>query len=127
MELRLAHGRDNPEVDMDEWGYEGPTLLNVDSIHEIYKHITTIRFISKDAREAARYLTGWPTWDETTLEMLRHDDLVETQEQSAPPRFYGDLFLYKHDSTAELTEINGRVQCAKRNLQKALDSLPRIM
>jgi hypothetical protein len=78
---------------MDEWGSEGPTLLCVDTIHQRYSGMTTVHFLSTEDTEAARIKTGWPIWDKTSLEILRHEDLIETREPGEPPQFYGDLFL----------------------------------
>lgn len=32
MKLRLYHGRNTPEQEMDDWGFEGATLNDVDVI-----------------------------------------------------------------------------------------------
>lgn len=32
MKLRLYHGRNTPEQEMDDWGFEGATLFGVDGI-----------------------------------------------------------------------------------------------
>lgn len=93
MELRLTHGRNDPEQLMEEWGYDGPVLSDVDSVQQVYGETTTVRFTSIAAREVARALTDWEIWDATTLEVRGRDGLIEARSYGEPSQFFASLSL----------------------------------
>lgn len=94
MQLRLAHGREDPSEEMDGWGFDGPTLLQVHSMQQMYGQTYTVAFVTDDATNEAKRLTGWPTWDRKCLAMPNRNGLIETHEPGEPPRYDADLFLY---------------------------------
>lgn len=83
-DIVFLHGRDTVEEEMDDWGYEGPTIEGVAWIHGTYGGIN-VAFISPEAAQAAQALTGWEMWDEHVLGMKITEDLIEVAG-----KFYGD-------------------------------------
>ena len=50
MTLELYHGRPSPDIDMDDWGTEGP-LLYVDFVSVTYSNSIRIQFTGQDDPE----------------------------------------------------------------------------
>jgi len=42
--LHLFHGRNSPDQDMDDWGFDGPTIGPLDYVHTTYGDNIKIRF-----------------------------------------------------------------------------------
>ena len=126
MELELSHGRDDPDKDMGDWGFDGPALRGVKSLLQEYGAQTTVRFLTEDAAMEAQAITGWPLRDEISLEVLRHGDLVETHEPDCGmPRYYGDLLLCQRDVHADLVQVAECVRRAESALHEAARALQR--
>lgn len=125
MELELIHGREDPDQDIDDWGFEGPVLSQVHSFRQEYKITTTVRFMTSEAAEQAQRITGWSKWDETVLEVLYHDDMIVTNEPGQPPRYYGDLGVTQQNPTPEISVIASHMRRAERALREAMHSLNR--
>lgn len=125
MELELTHGREDPNQDMEDWGFDGPVLAQVHSIQQEYKSTTTVRFVTTEAADQAQRITGWPTWDEAVLEMLYHEDMIVTNEPGQPPRYYGDLRLFHQKPHAEISAVASHMRRAERALREAMHSLHR--
>jgi hypothetical protein len=95
MKMLLIHGRDDPDEDMQDWGYRGQTLEGVAYIHWTYGNLT-VGFVSDEAARAAHGHTGWPFFDKAVLEMHQHDDLIRTNNMSgsgADYSYFGDWGL----------------------------------
>lgn len=88
MDFLMLHGRDTPDKDMDDWGFNGPTLEGVLWVHFTYMQTLTIGFNNAENFNKAQELTGWPHWDELILEMKFEDDLL-----LAGGKYYGDWEL----------------------------------
>lgn len=58
MKLRLYHGRNTPEQEMDDWGFEGATLNGVDGIIWTYG-VLRVFFVNDSSLAIAKDLTGW--------------------------------------------------------------------
>ncbi|CZI14481.1 Uncharacterised protein [Legionella pneumophila] len=88
MKLRLYHGRNTPEQEMDDWGFEGATLFGVDGIIWTYG-VPRVFFINDEYFNIAREVTGW---DEIAdgLEMRVYEDLIKTKDG-----YFGDWELIK--------------------------------
>lgn len=91
MKLVLLHGRDYPDQDMDNWGYNGPHLEGVKYVHSVYGNLT-IGFKSLKEAQTAHELTGWPYFDEAVLEITFHEDLVLCRSKNGN-QYYGDWEL----------------------------------
>lgn len=85
MDLILFHGRDTPDEDIDDWGFQGPTLHGVLDLHVTYMQTFTVWFNSRENFNAAHAATGWRKWDDLALEMQIEDELVV-----AGGKYYGD-------------------------------------
>jgi regulator of RNase E activity RraA len=125
MELRLAHGRNDPYEEIDSWGFEGPTLLNVDSMQQMYGETYTVKFLTNDAAHVAQQLTSWESWDSQTLEMCRCGNLIEAHKAGHPRRFYADLLMFHRSALAEVADATTHVRRASRALNDAIHSLQR--
>lgn len=69
--LELFHGRDNPEQDMEDFGYDGPTLNNLE-----FCHITYMAHLSIDRDEGPIFTAL--TFDTDMLRLiLRQSDADE--------------------------------------------------
>lgn len=69
--LELFHGRDNPEQDMEDFGYDGPTLNNLE-----FCHITYMAHLSIDRDEGPIFTAL--TFDTDMLRLiLRQSDAEE--------------------------------------------------
>ncbi|RUR05465.1 hypothetical protein [Legionella sp. km772] len=88
MKLRLYHGRNTPEQEMNDWGFEGTTLLGVDGIIWTYG-VPRVFFINDAYFNIAKEVTGW---DEVAdgLEMRVYEDLIKTKDG-----YFGDWELIK--------------------------------
>lgn len=96
MRLFLYHGRDTPDEELQDWGFDGPELFGISFY--IVTYFTHIRFGFKDREsfERAKELTGWEVWDDLQLLMKTHNDLVE-----ANGKFYGDWCLDEEEPPVE--------------------------
>lgn len=92
MQLHLYHGRDDANADLEDWGFDGPTLHGVQQLLWTYGHPYII-FIDDTQRDAAAALTGWKEGvHEHSLELQLFGDLVATQLPEGD-KFYGDWTL----------------------------------
>lgn len=78
LELYLVHERRNPDAPEPAFGSEGPRLVGVKSVHCAYG-TPRVKFNHPREANTARRLTGWPSFDDVTLEMRHHQDLVEVR------------------------------------------------
>ncbi len=125
MEMRLAHGRSDPNEQVDSWGFEGPTLTRVDSVQQMYGETYTVKFLTNDAANAAQQLTSWKTWDSQTLEMCRHDGLIEAHALGHSSLYYADLLIFSRNALSEVADAATHVRRASRALHNAMHSLQR--
>jgi hypothetical protein len=88
LELRLLHGRHNPDQQMPDWGFTAPPIRGVAWMHFTYLTTITVGFVSDVAMEAARQQTDWPVWDDRVLQVIVAGELIK-----AGSAFYGDFEL----------------------------------
>lgn len=100
MRLMLMHGRNSPTEEMNDWGFQGPTLDGVEAVHFTYG-LSTVRvwFVDVASREKAQEITGWEECEDNALEMQFHEDLVMAQG-----KYYGDWEVRLFDE-AEIKEL----------------------
>ena len=67
--LKLLHGRDDPDQDMNDWGFDGPMLGPFAAVH--FTYMCHIRCIALDGDE---------------LELEYHEDMLVYEG-----KFYGDF------------------------------------
>lgn len=84
MYLGLLHGRDDPEQQMNDWGFNGPMIGPLQWCHTTYA--CTIRIVFESALDGLRYFGEAGTDHE--LELL--DDLLEFRG-----KYYGDWTVYR--------------------------------
>ncbi len=46
--LKLFHGRDSPNQDMDDWGFEGPTIGPLSFVHTTYATDIKVCFANEE-------------------------------------------------------------------------------
>ncbi|KTD47499.1 hypothetical protein Lqui_2425 [Legionella quinlivanii] len=86
MKIRLYHGRNNPEQEMDDWGFESVTLDGVEGIIWTYG-VPRVFFVNENALQIAKDLTGWDALGDG-LEMHVFEDLIKTNDG-----YFGDWEL----------------------------------
>ena len=91
MKLTLFHGRYHPDEYMNDWGFEGPTLEGIISIHGTYTAHLKIFFKNHKSYIEAQQLTGWHKWDENALEARYDSEMLITLTN--PPVWYGDFSI----------------------------------
>jgi len=96
MKFILLHGRDDPEQQMDDWGYNGPVLNKVKYVHSVYGNLM-IGFHSAEAAKAAHELTGWTFFDDAVLEIAFFEDLVLCRNAKGGAQYYGDWELQEEE------------------------------
>jgi hypothetical protein len=87
-QMVIFHGRKTPDEDLDDWGFEGPTLDGILWIHFTYMATFNVRFKDLESFNHAKEVTGWPSWDELTLSMTFEGDLLKTKDG-----YFGDFEL----------------------------------
>lgn len=96
MQFRLWHGRKSPDEDLEDWGFDGPILNDVESFESIYNATNTIRFLTEEACRNAQQVTGWPSYGDLILEIPGTTELIETREPTREhiPAYYGKWLLF---------------------------------
>lgn len=85
MRLAFFHGREDPEQDMNDWGFAGPTVEGIAWTHTTYDTRLVIGFFTKEACDRAQKITGWEYCDDKALEAFYHGDVLKAGEH-----YYGD-------------------------------------
>lgn len=93
LKLHMFHGRHAPDEEMDDWGFDGPTLEGVEWFHVTYMVDFRVKFVSLEAMEAAMAKTGWEVGDELMLYVKHQNDLLKTTE-NGKECYYGDWSLF---------------------------------
>lgn len=91
LQLCLFHGRNNPDEHLDDWGFDGPVIPGIAGVSATYGMLR-VTFSDQAACKAAKALTGWSDWDELTLEMATHEDLVRISTPTGN-QYFGDWSL----------------------------------
>lgn len=94
MNLKIFHGRDTVDEQMDDWGYEGPTLTAIQWWHTTYYNEQRMKFATFADAEAAKQLTGWKCVDNCTLQPIFEGDCLVVRAGDGKTRYYGDWSLY---------------------------------
>lgn len=92
MRMRLFHGRTDPLQEMKDWGFEGPKFEF--AWMSVTYGMSTVRvgFATNEDFDAAKRMTGWEEWDELTLRMEMHENLVVTHDgPNGAKRYFGDF------------------------------------
>lgn len=95
MRLLLIHGRFDPEEQLDDWGFSGPDLDDVEALHVTYQQTFVLHFKNSASASKAHALTGWPYFDQDALELTFHDDMLKVVPiaSDGPIAYYGDYEL----------------------------------
>ncbi|BCJ91822.1 hypothetical protein IZ6_25570 [Terrihabitans soli] len=94
MNLTLYHGRRNPSDDLHDWGFQGPVLQNVKSVHYTYITHILVTFTDPLTAEIYRAKFGLEAWDSNVLKLPVHEDLVFLPRfEDGNPAYFGDFFL----------------------------------
>lgn len=100
IEIRLFHGRDDPEQGMTERGFEGPTIT-VEAVTVVYMTHWLVRFPTADEARDAMKLFGWLNWDSDDgwVEITTHEDMWAVYDREGEPRYYGDMDMNVKEDT----------------------------
>jgi hypothetical protein len=90
MRMILLHGRTDPGQTMDDWGFNGPVLDNVEYAHWTYGHLT-VGFLTDEDAEFARHKTGWEIFDEKVLSVSQGDDFISISTSAGERHYFGDF------------------------------------
>lgn len=91
--LILLHGRKTDNEEMDDWGFNGPLLVEIAWLHWTYSNSIDLCFISEKATMKAQIETGWEQFDDCVLSMRLKEGLVVTDEPIDGRCYYGDFEL----------------------------------
>lgn len=75
MRIVTFHGRDDPDADMQDWGFYGPVISGVVGLTTTYG-VTRVLFATEEAMLVAQKQTGWSSFGGNFLEMITHQDLL---------------------------------------------------
>lgn len=102
MKMYLLHGRLNPDSEATDvrgektrsWGFDGPTLPDVESIHFNYDTLF-VAFKDEASLEQARELTGWHYgYSDNSLALRRKDSCIEIfNRQQFRLEYFGDFSI----------------------------------
>ena len=90
MELYLSHGRATPGEELTDHGPAGPRLQGVKGCHQTYDTPVNIHFVDRASCAEAKRLTGWENWDECSLTLRWHEDMIHVKGPDGVEMFYGD-------------------------------------
>lgn len=87
--LGLFHGRDNPEDDMEDWGFQGPVVGPLKAMHTTYGSTCRIKFV--DVVAAKKFFPDFDYRDEWVV-LEGTDELLEYEG-----KYYGDWTVFLHE------------------------------
>lgn len=95
--LRLYHGRFDPDEEKDDWGFDGPSLIDIVQVKFTYATVS-LWFRNVESMRIAQKQTGWQCYvDDASLQMQIYDDLVQCfhigERGSVFQAYYGDWIL----------------------------------
>lgn len=98
MKMLLIHGRHKPDEDLEDWGFNGPTLTGVKYVHWTYGNMT-VGFTSREHAEEAQKNTGWEPFDDLVLEVREHQDMLKAKDTKGKDAYYGDYEIQEDGET----------------------------
>ena len=119
MRLQLIYGSDRPGPDAVEYGFDGPTLYGVQSVHSIYGIDMTIRFHDLRSMCQAERITGWKRYSDAGMFLVIDNigSFIKTREPSRNwvPAYYGqyvfvDELSYSSEIRSDLEEIRYKLE-----------------
>ena len=93
--LHLFHGRDDPEEDMDDWGFDGPTIGPLKFVHTTYT--TDIKICFANAEIEQKFFPNSPPEFPDTRWIHINDWCLEYNN-----KFYGDWSVFDSTLTGTL-------------------------
>lgn len=75
MRLISLHGRLKPDQEMDDWGFNGPTIEGIVAVHFTYGEPHVFFARDEDANKAWE-ITDWEWFDDKALIARTFDDLL---------------------------------------------------
>lgn len=85
MKLTLIHGRNDPDEQMEDWGFEGPIIEGIEWMAVTYMTHFRIKVANNEIAEELAKKLGWDMWEDCQLLIKFHDDMIE-----AEGKYYGD-------------------------------------
>lgn len=83
--LALFHGRNSPDQQMDDWGFDGPLIGPIEWCHTTYATLLRIKFTSAESEEKYFTRQSYPDGHD----ILFRDDLLVYGD-----KFYGDWTVF---------------------------------
>ena len=95
LNIKLYNGRNDPEEELDDWGFEGPLLENVKAVQWTYGAEIKIHFHTEEDQRKARELTGWNTLGPEGLCAYVGGEYIETEVNDVVS-YYGDFNIFEN-------------------------------
>ena len=89
MVLHLWHGRRTVDEDMNDWGFEGPTIGPLVGLQSTYYHTWRVDFVTSESQKLWQPRLGWHVWDDGVLEMPEVSEMIRIQHNGLEA-FFGD-------------------------------------
>lgn len=110
IDMLTFHGSyDSERHDMNDWGFNGPTIKDIEAIHSTYGN-EVIYFTSSEAAEIAHRETGWEFWDAHALEPQFEDGLLVLKPtDGSPTMYFGDWeYQFRSPVQARLEKLQAK-------------------
>jgi hypothetical protein len=89
MRLVTLHGRRHPDRQMHDWGFVGPTIVNIVAVHGTYGQQNVYFASPVDALNAIGQ-TGWSRFGDRALIMRFYEDMLVLTGSDGRTGYYGD-------------------------------------
>ena len=90
MELRLYHGRKDPDQAMEENGFWYPVIPGVAHIIVTYLNTWRVEFESEQLKELVQKATGWEHWGDLVLSINVYEDMLQALNSEGEVCYFGD-------------------------------------
>lgn len=90
MELRLYHGRKDPDQAMETNGFWHPVIPGVVRISVTYLNLWRVEFETPRIARKVRQATGWEKWDSNVLCIKAHEDMIKALNSRGEVCYFGD-------------------------------------
>lgn len=90
MELRLFHGRKDPDQDMETTGFWYPVIPGVIRVKVVYLNTWLVTFENNNIKELVAKATGWESWGDSILCIPLLEDMLVALNEEGETCYFGD-------------------------------------
>ncbi len=87
MQIQLFHGRDNPNEEIDDWGFDGPTIGPLRFVHTTYANFVRLAFVDEATQK--RFFPDSPAVFPDPVDLY-----VDTDCLAYGGSYYGDWSVF---------------------------------